>query len=454
MNTLPVPFIERIKQQLPGEAELFLAALQTPPPVSIRLNPGKLQSVSALFAPEQSAGEVEWCSEGHYLCERPVFTLDPGFHGGAYYVQEASSMFLQHVFRQIRPAGPLKVLDLCAAPGGKSTLIAAELSADSLLVSNEVIRNRAAVLKENVLKWGQDNIVVTNNAPEDFRPLSSLFDIILVDAPCSGEGMFRKDEEAVREWNENNLRLCSQRQQSILSDIWGSLKPGGFLIYSTCTYNRQENEAILEWVSKTFPARGIDIVHPFPAVTPGDSTLPCYRFYPHKLRGEGFFIGVMQKTDGAIPLPSRHKNQPAGRLPRLLPELREYIRQPERYDPYEKEGIWGILPLGMSAFIRTLEKQLHVLYKGCEIAEAVNRKIKLSPSLALWQGLQRENCRQLELERPEALKFLKKEEFSAPPLSGDWLWVTYRNIGLGWCKNLGSRLNNYYPKAWRIRMNI
>ena len=255
MNTLPALFEERMRKLLPEEAEAFFTALQTEPPVSIRLNPGKPVPISRLFSDEQIGLPVTWCESAYYLKSRPVFTLDPCLHSGTYYVQEASSMFLHHIFGQILPAHPVRVLDLCAAPGGKSTLIASRLSSDSLLVSNEVIRSRAGILKENMIKWGASHVVVTNNDPADFHNLKGAFDIIVVDAPCSGEGMFRKDPNAIQEWSENNLQLCSERQQRILADIWPCLKPGGFLVYSTCTYNPGENEAILELLIRKYGAR-------------------------------------------------------------------------------------------------------------------------------------------------------------------------------------------------------
>ena len=298
MNTLPALFEERMRKLLPEESEAFFAALQTEPPVSIRLNPGKPVPISRLFPDEQIGLPVSWCESAYYLKSRPVFTLDPCLHSGTYYVQEASSMFLYHIFGQILPAHPVRVLDLCAAPGGKSTLIASRLSSGSLLVANEVIRSRAGILKENMIKWGTSHVVVTNNDPADFHHLKGAFDIIVVDAPCSGEGMFRKDPGAIQEWNESNLQLCSERQQRILADIWPCLKPGGFLVYSTCTYNPGENEAILERLIRKYGARSIEIAPLFPGIVPGNSTAHCYHFYPHRIPGEGFFTGVVQKNEG------------------------------------------------------------------------------------------------------------------------------------------------------------
>ena len=415
MNTLPALFEERMRKLLPEESEAFFAALQTEPPVSIRLNPGKPVPISRLFPDEQIGLPVSWCESAYYLKSRPVFTLDPCLHSGTYYVQEASSMFLHHIFGQILPAHPVRVLDLCAAPGGKSTLIASRLSSGSLLVANEVIRSRAGILKENMIKWGTSHVVVTNNDPADFHHLKGAFDIIVVDAPCSGEGMFRKDPGAIQEWNESNLQLFSERQQRILADIWPCLKPGGFLVYSTCTYNPGENEAILERLIRKYGARSIEIAPLFPGIVPGNSTAHCYHF-------------------------------PG--------DIRAYIRTPEYYRPYAKDNIIGVIPEQHSEFIQLLEANLHILYQGCEIAEIINRKSKPLPSLALWQGLNKANCALLDTDRMTALTFLKKEDIPVPPKTAEWLLVTYRGQGLGWCKHLGNRLNNYYPKEWRIRMTI
>ena len=363
-------------------------------------------------------------------------------------------MFLHHIFGQILPAHPVRVLDLCAAPGGKSTLIASRLSSDSLLVSNEVIRSRAGILKENMIKWGASHVVVTNNDPADFHNLKGAFDIIVVDAPCSGEGMFRKDPNAIQEWSENNLQLCSERQQRILADIWPCLKPGGFLVYSTCTYNPGENEAILELLIRKYGARSIEITPLFPGIVPGNSNAHCYHFYPHRIPGEGFFTGVVQKTEGEeFRAGKRKKNTKTQNL--LLPgDIRAYIRTPEYYRPYAKDNIVGVIPEQHSDFIQLLESNLRILYQGCEMAEIINRKSKLLPSLALWQGLNKANCALLDTDRMTALTFLKKEDIPVPPKTAEWLLVTYRGQGLGWCKHLGNRLNNYYPKEWRIRMTI
>src|SRR5579859_2899526 len=238
---LPTPFAGRMQKQLKLGWEKFLSAHHHPAPTSIRINSHKSNS--------KNHERIPWTDFGYYLEQRPSFTLDPVFHGGAYYVQEASSMFLEQAVKQtVDLSQALQVLDLCAAPGGKSTHLLSLLNDQSLLVSNETIRSRATVLAENMQKWGHDNVVVTNNDPDDFRPLEGFFDLIVVDAPCSGEGLFRKDASAASEWSEEQVDLCALRQRRILNQVWPSLKANGILVYCTCTYNEKENEENLIWL--------------------------------------------------------------------------------------------------------------------------------------------------------------------------------------------------------------
>ena len=282
---LPELFVERMKVMLGADYAAFEQALQSPPPVSVRVN-DKLKN----YTP--SAYRVPWCDSGYYLDERPLFTADPFLHAGVYYVQEASSMFLKHVVKSFL-ADAVCVLDLCAAPGGKSTLLLESLPDNTLLVSNEIIRSRAQILAENITKWGNPNVVVTNNAPKDFQQLPQFFDAVLVDAPCSGEGMFRKDAGAIQEWSMQNVQNCAIRQKDILQDVWDSLKDNGLLIYSTCTYNREENEEQIAWICSELGAEHLEIdISEFNGIVESDYG---YRFYPHKIRGEGLFMAVLRK---------------------------------------------------------------------------------------------------------------------------------------------------------------
>lgn len=448
MNNLPAAFVRRMQEQLPDATD-FWEALQTAPPVSIRLNPAKLSTPATPFFKELHLSEVEWCKHAYYLDRRPVFTLDPCLHAGAYYVQEASSMFLDQVLQQILPDKPIRALDLCAAPGGKSTLLASALSPESLLVANEVIRNRVSILQENLIKWGNDNIVITHDDPAHFSCLRNCFDLILVDAPCSGEGMFRKDEKAVSEWSERNLQLCRERQQRILKDIWHALQPGGYLIYSTCTYNPGENEEILSWLLDEYQAHSVAISHTLGnALT---ATPHGYQFYPHKIQGEGFFIGVVQKQEGETENPKVKKEK---KIPVRLPEeLKALLPSDKEFSVYNSENILGVIPARHAEFAALLDKQLHVLYKGCELAEINGRKFRMQPASAFYQQLDKNRVICKETDAANALRYLKKEEIGTDAPAGSWVLITYNGVALGWGKSIGNRLNNYYPKEWRIRMS-
>ena len=294
----PEDFLRKMRNLMQeDEYALFIKALAQPAPVSIRLNPFKKTDCF------KDSEQVPWCSEGYYLPARPVFTTDPIFQAGGYYVQEASSMFIEQVINNLHAKNKdLSVLDLSAAPGGKSTHLLSLLSSDSLLVSNEVIRSRVNILEENLVKWGCSNYIVTNNDPADFTRLPDSFDIILVDAPCSGEGMFRKDKEAPLQWSPDNINVCVSRQERILSNILPSLKEGGFLIYSTCTWNEEENESNIRnlLLKENFSSLRIPL-NPQWGIKESktginDNILYTYRFYPHKLKGEGFTISCIQKA--------------------------------------------------------------------------------------------------------------------------------------------------------------
>ena len=281
---LPAPFVAGMQQLLGNETfSAFQEALQTDTPVSVRMNTAKCGRIP------EAATPVAWCTSGYYLSKRPTFTFDPLFHAGGYYVQEASSMFVEQALRRW-VEGPVVMLDLCAAPGGKSTLARSVLPSGSLLVANEVMRNRSQVLAENLIKWGHPGVIVTQNDPADFTDLGPVFDVILTDVPCSGEGMFRKDPVAITEWSPENVDLCVQRQRRILRDIWPALKPGGILIYSTCTYNTHENEENVHWISRELGAEVLSLEVPDSWSITGNllgGEFPVYRFLPHRTVGEG-----------------------------------------------------------------------------------------------------------------------------------------------------------------------
>ncbi|WP_242928127.1 methyltransferase RsmF C-terminal domain-like protein [Pontibacter vulgaris] len=451
---LPLSFAQRMQHILGAEYEAFESALQKAPPISIRVNSQKLQTPGQLQ-------QVPWAENGYYLPERPLFTLDPLLHAGGYYVQEASSMFLEQALKQtVDLSEPLQVLDLCGAPGGKSTHLASLISADSLLVSNEVIRSRASILAENIAKWGTGNVLVTNNDPREFGKLTSFFDVMVVDAPCSGEGMFRKDAGAIQEWSEENVKLCAQRQQRILMDVWGALKPGGILIYSTCTWNEAENEQNMAWLAGQEQAQSIklDFDQAWGVVNTTLAGIEGYRFYPHRVQGEGFFMAVLRKTGGdetAYTIGSKKKKYKlthAGKKEKAL--VQDWLVNPENFEWLQHNEIISALPAAIFEAADEVYQKLYVIYAGTEVAEVNGKKIKPLQGLALSKYLNKDAFQSINLELEQALKYLRKEDISLGSNGNNWVLLQYQDLPLGWAKQIGNRINNYYPKEWRIRMEL
>ncbi len=430
----------------------FAAALATSAPVSIRLNPAK-PLVDVL---PKIDGVVPWHPQGRYLSQRPVFTLDPTFQAGAYYVQEASSMFLYEALRQtVDFSKKLKVLDLCAAPGGKSTLLADLLGPDSLLVANEVIRTRVNSLRENLEKWGTPNVAVTSAEAEDFGGLEGFFDVIVADAPCSGEGLFRKDPAAMREWSPAAVDLCSARQQRILTAAMDALAPGGILVYSTCTYNAQEDENQVDWLCRTFDLQILPLILPAEwGIVQNESG---YHFYPHRLRGEGFFLAVLQK-DGE----TNRKRNVGGSFKSLkalaktqLPEVARWLRPGIDLRFFETiNGEVMALPAELETDYLVLDKPLKAKWFGTMIGEFKGKDFIPSHALALSQ-LAAPELPGLTLSQEQALLFLKKETFDLPvDTPRGWTLARYAGLNLGWMKALPNRMNNYLPPERRIRMEL
>ncbi|MBI5010311.1 MAG: RsmB/NOP family class I SAM-dependent RNA methyltransferase, partial [Bacteroidia bacterium] len=360
---LPAGFIKRIKTQDYIDPEPLLKALGEPSPVSIRINKSKWDHKPLNSKP------VPWSATGFYLGTRPSYTLDPLFHSGCYYPQEASSMFIEQVFRQhADTSGPIKVLDLCGAPGGKSILLSDMIGPDNLLVSNEVIRSRASVLSETLTKWGAGNVIVTQSDPSAFSSLEEYFDIILVDAPCSGEGMFRT-EVARNEWSEANTTHCSERQRRILNDIWPSLKKNGLLIYSTCTFNPAENEENIKWLIGKHKAYTLEMdLAGFKGIEAIEfSSVKGYGFYPHKTDGEGFFISVVKKNEGRE-IANQHKFMSGDLKPsnREIEVVRNWINGDPRRLIKRGDDIW-LLPCHQDEYARIF-KHLRVIKAGTRVA--------------------------------------------------------------------------------------
>lgn len=447
---LPADFILRTQPLLKDKWDSFVRALSNEAPTSIRLNTKKCISIDCSLD-----DRVGWCENGYYLSERPQFTFDPLFHAGCYYVQEASSMFIaqavnQYVNRNVR------FLDLCAAPGGKSTLITDLLTPGSLLVSNEVIRSRANILSENITKWGNPNTVVTNNDPQQIGKLNGFFDIILVDAPCSGEGMFRKDEGAVAEWSEANVKLCKERQQRIVADIWSALKPGGLLMYSTCTYNIEENEENVQWISRELGAKvlPVDTEEEWGIGASYVDGLPCYHFFPYSTKGEGFFFALLKKNDDErfnYNKTRTKKNKPE-RLKNDLPlSYKNYLSQPGNFTFYQLGDFWFAFPAHLFSDLQEMKSCVNIVSGGICIGESKGKDFIPNQSLALSNALNRSAFINHDIDWAEAIAYLRKEPLSLPDLPRGYILLTFRDIPLGFVKNIGNRANNNYPNEWRIR---
>lgn len=450
-QVLPQNFIDSLTD-LPGfDKEKFIEVHSDIQQItSIRLNPLK---PTAAVNDLPIEAPVPWCEAGRYLSERPSFTLDPIFHGGAYYVQEASSMFLDYIVKEIYKNGtaPSRVLDLCAAPGGKSTLLAGALP-DSFLVSNEVIKTRVGVLSENISKWGSDHVIVTNNDPKDFRRLPGYFDLIVVDAPCSGSGLFRKDTNAIDEWSEANVEMCSLRQQRILTDVIGSLKQNGFLVYSTCSYSAQEDEDICDWITEQFGLESVQVkVDPSWGIIETASKkhkAAGYRFYPDKIKGEGFFIACFQQTNAVDNFYGNHsKVTVASKQVQSIVE--PFIRNPENYlISDQKEIVIGFLKKWEEE-IATISKTLNVRKSGVAIGDIKGKDLIPHHELAL-SNLLPADIPFVNLTKEQALKYLRRQDLVFENEKKGWTLGRYGDINLGWMKVLPNRVNNYYPTNWRI----
>ena len=419
----------------------LLIALDEQAPVSIRINPKKMSE------PTSFKRKIDWCANGYYLNVRPSFIVDPLFHAGSYYPQEAGSMVIDKILRLLElPEEPV-ILDLCAAPGGKSTLIATFLNNSGLLVSNEVINSRAKILRENLVKWGALNTIVTNNDPDDFGKLKHFFDVLVVDAPCSGEGMFRKDPKSRDEWSEENIHLCSLRQKRILGDAWDALKPGGFLIYSTCTFNENENEENVRFIAE-LGAEQIDLNLPEP-ITKGREGIGSY-FIPGRTDAEGFFVALLQKHEGSS---SKQKlDQKKEFKPLKDTSIVKDLVFPDGINFYQWNEKVFVFPAQTCDRILHVISKMHILKAGVMIGEIQRKGITPSEELALSTDLVNWQNR-IEFTQEQALKYLHGDTFALEAKPGLHL-VTFEKQPLGWIKHLGNRFNNLYPKDWRIRMNL
>ncbi len=454
MIELPLQFVERMNAQL-GERECadLCAALNGDTPTSIRFNPFKIT------APPQGLEPIGWSRYGFYLPERPSFTLDSAFHAGTYYVQEASSQFVGHILSYIDIEGA-KVIDMCAAPGGKSTLYSTLVGLDGLVVANEINRQRASVLADNVRKWGLGNIAVTNNDTSHLAQFEAWADVVAVDAPCSGEGMFRKMEEAREEWSEGNVKMCAERQSEILRNAWRALKPGGTLIYSTCTFNDLENEGVLrefiEFAQDELSAfEQVECSVDWGVEVSRVGAFQTFRFSPHRVKGEGFFVAVARKSFDAggrsrMPKPRKTIFSPLDR--KSLVEVSRWVEQSElMHFTMVADTIYGYYT-SQADSVKRLAECLTVLYSGVAMGQIFKGKLKPDAALALFHALNREAVGCVRLDNDSILLYLRKAELSVELFDEEGINLVCSADGdaVGWVKRVGRRVNNLYPNSLRI----
>lgn len=489
---LPIDF-ERIMAQQLGEStakSLCHALSCTTSPTSIRINKRKLCTDSEYYNSESMEGKpqytgdgqaltsnventidgafkskfekfkwaendniesaVPWCKEGLYLKTRPAFTFDPLFHAGCYYVQEASSMYVSQILKSYLPETPVIALDMCAAPGGKSTLTISNLPEGSLLVANEVMRQRAQVLSENITKWGASNTIVTSNYAEDFASLGETFDLIICDAPCSGEGMFRKDENAINDWSLENVEICWRRQRDILQNLWDCLKPGGLLIYSTCTFNSLEDEENVDWIVNELG--GILL----PLNDNPEWEIKNGHFFPHLIKGEGFFIAPIRKENKNEDSDSqsnskKKKKKDNTQKPSPIPkEIKNWILRAEDFAFFTQNDVFTALPKEHFEFYSRIINVLKVISAGVEIATLKGKQLQPCHSLAMSEELNPSSFPCIELTLEQAIAYLRTEAIQVEAPKG-YILLTYKNHPIGFGKNIGNRVNNLYPSEWRIR---
>lgn len=443
----------------------FVDAHAEPPVVSIRLNHAKLShhlGPDELLSPVDGGvydqleikDNVPWTASGHYLKTRPSFTLDPLFHAGMYYVQEASSMFIEHILdSQLKDKKNLKALDLCASPGGKTTLLAS-MPHFKLILANEIIQSRVAPLFENVIKWGAPHVFISNNDPHDFASMGEFFDVVLVDAPCSGSGLFRKEQHAVDIWNQDLVQFCSLRQKRILEDAISVIVEGGYLLYSTCSYSYEENEMNLDYIVQNYDLEPVHVEIPssWGVVTCQSPVHKAfgYRFYPDKVSGEGFFCALFKKNTSlrsiAAIRPTKSKHS--------------YVFTNENWIENSASLHFLMYREDLMAMHSDLTDDINLLQQffllkrsgmklGSLVRGDLNPDHELAMSLLLSSQIQRH-----ELTYDQAISFLRKDSLDISFSEKGWVLTSYKGIPLGWLKAIQGRSNNYYPKNWRITLRV
>lgn len=450
---LKTDFLQRIEHCQGFDKEAFVASHQTSPVVSIRINQAKLDSYGAVIDDTNIGSQVPWCDGAFVLKERPSFTLDPLFHAGSYYVQEASSMFLHHVVKHLFQDGiKCKALDLCAAPGGKSTLLAG-MQQFGMVVSNEIIQSRVSVLQENIIKWGQMKVLVTNNDPNDFQKLPGYFDFVVVDAPCSGSGLFRKDPKAMDEWNPELVDFCAARQKRILHAASETIAEGGYLFYSTCSFSEEENETNLDYLIDTglFESVAVPVEESWGVVHAVSKKYGAhgYRFYPDKINGEGFFCGILRKKDSqalqTIEYPSLTQSLS------FKVDLSNWVKSPEQLYCFQKSEEVFAFDAEYAHELVMLASVLKLRKSGLRLGEMIREDFIPNHELAMSTA-RTALIPHVDIDLKQALQYLRRETLDLGDVPKGWLLVQYKQVALGWIKQVQGKAKNHYPLNWRILM--
>ena len=438
-----------MREMLGDDAEKLFVALDTEPVVSIRLNPYK----PARTFEGESVGWSQW---GRYLAERPQFTLDPLMHGGAYYVQEASSQFVGYLLKDDDLAGK-RVLDMCAAPGGKTTIYSTLVGRKGLVVANDINRSRTLALADNVQRWGLGNVVVTCNEPSHIGAFEHWFDVVAVDAPCSGEGMFRKMEEARTEWTQSSVEVCVARQKEILAEAWRTLRPGGKLLYSTCTFNDREDEGVVKWLMEEYgdnleTVERVELNDEWGIVRSDIGAFQCFHFYPHIVQGEGFFVAVARKKEGGV-----RRIVPKSRRKIFAQLQNKDIAEVSRWVDDSKQMSFKLIGDMVYGYdnavvedVVYLSESLSVVYSGVAMGQIFKGKLKPEHPLALFIGCNESVVPAAQVSLDDALEYLRRQDIAASQFEEGINRVVYGGVVIGFIKRIGARCNNMYPKDLRI----
>lgn len=445
-NKLPKAFVDMIEAEpaLAGLSE----ALLSEPSVAIRINRRKGDA-------DAKGTQVPWCPLGRYLDNRPSFTFDPTMHQGCYYVQDASSMFSWHAINHISSAinRPVLFLDACAAPGGKTTAAIDALPDGSIVFANEYVPSRAVILRENLIKWGYDRCIVSRGDTSRIAKMGETFDIIAADVPCSGEGMMRKAPEAVAQWSMRLVEECAERQREIVDNLWLALRPGGYLIYSTCTFNRMENEDIVDYLCREYGAESVNLEVPaeWNIVSGIDTPHHCYRFLPGRIRGEGLFMAVLRKTGELHDTPVRRKDRPAkGKSNPMEDKAKEWLSRNTDWDISTVGDRIMAMPKPSAPMLSSALRHLDIIHYGIQLATVKGKDIIPTQALAMSTSLRREAFPCHEVDYDTAISYLRHEAIELTDAPRGYVLLCYHDRPLGFVKNLGNRANNLYPAEWRI----